>query len=75
MQGIGLEYLIECPVFNLEDDQALVFTEEDKIRLTSVDVRQLPGQIFAVGFGGIFQKSIEMTLAFSAEVLNIIRDH
>lgn len=48
---------------------------EDEIRLSAVDIRQILGQVFAVRLGGVLQESVEMTFSICTEVFNIVGDH
>jgi len=75
MGGIGFLYLEKGPILDFEDGQTGVFAIDDEIRLTAVDIRQVPGHVFAVRFGSGLQKSVKLTFPVRTEFVNIVRDH
>ncbi len=67
--------LLKCPVLDFENNEAVVFAEEDEIGFAVVDVRQVPDQVIAIRFGNGLQETIEPALAVSREVFNIRWNH
>ena len=75
MGGIGFLYLEHVPILDFEDGQTGVPAIEDEIRFAAFDVRQVPGSVFAVRFGGGLQESVELTFPVCTELVNVVRDH
>ncbi|MDI9571008.1 MAG: hypothetical protein QM278_09870 [Pseudomonadota bacterium] len=72
---IGGNDLIQCPIFDFEDDQASILGVEDEIGLTPLYIRLIPNDVPIIRLGAGLEKTIERSFAGCCENLNIIGDH
>ena len=73
--GVCLPDLIEHPVLDLENNQSDVAAEKYKVRLFTLDIRRVPGDVLIVGPRNRFQKPVKLPFPVGLELLHIFRNH
>ena len=66
---------IETGIFHLEDKKPDLVTKKNKVRLSSLDVREILAGVLPVGLGNQSEKLVEPPLAHGVKILDVAWNH